>query len=561
MLRRCSLAFALALVALAAGCKSDLKGSLAEGKQGMESSADNAIRDLLEERAGTIGKLWEEHERAVGGPHWLLSFGPGVVKDGLVDRARALIETHERSARAEDFKRIWDFLFEQDKYWKNPTGALNDYMAYLDKWIANTKDAKAPFLDHVRFERELLHAVHFEQSKKYDEDTQLTSFYRFWKFAFEFPPEDQEPFLTYVNRLCAQKLKDYCAPLMWEHRPYAMKKPYVEALVANMEKFRKDFPDSAYDPIAKALLERYLVEPKSVPQFEEYPKLPEGRTARDAVGGDELVFGTKGVTWKGVNLYATTDGKMSLDAKKGAAAAKKLDETLKKVLEEAAVELDEPTIDFALTLADATTPLVAVAPGIWTLLEDKVTELGFLARRRADGTNRKVGTYLATYWTPWPPNEDIESRKTKEERKKDEEGRLEHDPRRKMPPEVAGMTCRAIGRTGKIMAETLQPTAYLAIGPKDAAVGAVEAPESYVTETARAAAPTAERPAKEALADLAWFKSWADGLAGPAVLAVHTSWTYADLIQALHGVLVTCSDAACTDAADRDIQLTLMLCE
>jgi hypothetical protein len=184
-----------------------------------------------------------------------------------------------------------------------------------------------------------------------------------------------------------------------------------------------------------------------------------------------------------------------------------------------------------------------------------------MARRRADGSNRKVGIYLATYWTPWPPLKDIEDRKTPEQRKADEEARLQHDPRRKMPEAVAGMKCRAVGRTGKLMAETAQPVAYLAFTAKDAVTGAIEVPEYYVEATAKAAAPAAKRPAKEALADGAFLDGWVGGLSGPAVLAFHQSWTYADLTTVLHRTLVACTDDVCEAPTERDLQLTIALCE
>lgn len=525
----------------------------------MEASAEEALKELLAERARTIRKAWDGRAN-LGEGHWLTAWGKTIATDGLAERAQALAKTHERSKLAQQFKDVAFFLGEQNWYWTNPKGELNQYMKTLKEIIDKTKDPKAPFLDHAKFERELLHAVQYQVSRKYDEDTKLTSFYRYWKFAFDLPPKNQEPFVDYVNRLCREKLWDYCKPLMWEHRPHAINRPYMEHLEQALETFRKDYPDSALDEVAKAILEMYQGAVAEVPQFEEYPKLPDGRTARDAVGGDELIVGPRGIAWNGAEVTAATEGR-PLGAGERAAAAAALDAKLKKVLEDIGVQYDEPTIELVVTQFDRTTPLAVLAPLFDVLREDKVTEVGIMARRRADGSNRKVGVYLATYWTPYPPTKDIEDRKTPEQRKADEEARIEHDPRRKLPETIAGMQCRAFGRTGKVMAETKQPTAYLAFTAKEALTGAIEAPESYVKETAKAAAPAERRQALEALADAAFLDGWAAGLTEPAVLAFHESWTYDELQRVLQRVLVTCKTETCEEPTEReDAQFTIALC-
>jgi len=560
--RICALAVVLAAGAAVAGCKSNLKSSLSQGKQEMEASATEGMKVLEQERAETIRKAFGERESlATGQEHWLIGFGKLMTSDDVAARAEALAKTHERSAIANQFKDAADFLLMQKSYWDEPKGGLNMYVDYLSKMMDKGLAPDTPFLEHIRFELEILHAVNWEKSKKYDEDTRLTNFYRYWKFAFDFKPEKREPFMNYVNRLCRAKLWDYCKPLMWEHRPYAMTRPYLEQLIANLEKFQSDYPQSAYNELAKEFVAMYRRELGGEPTFEEYPQLPDGRTDRDAVGGDQLVVGPRGITWNGLDLKSVKDGNLALGPKDREAAAKALDEKLKRVLEDLAEQFDEPTIELVVTQFDRATPLATLAPLLATFLEDKVTELGLLARRRADGSNRKVGIYLATYWTPWPPMKDIEDRKTAAEKKADEEARLEHDPRRKFPTDLAGMKCRAIGRTGKLMAETAQPVAYLAFTAKEAATGAIEAPASYVEETAKAAAPEAKRPAKEALADPAFLDGWVGGLTGPAVLAFDGSWTYGDLTNVLHRTLVACNDEACLEPTERDLQLTIALCE
>lgn len=552
---------AVAAAILVVGCKSNLQDRLAGGKAEMEKSADEALAELLAERAKNIREAFEGRESLEGEGHWHQRWAKTVANDGLAARADALAKTHERSKLAQEFKDAAQYLTQQKDYWAESRGELNHYMGLLDQYIGRAKGKNWPFVEHARFEKMFLHANHFERAKSFPEDTQLTSYYRFWKFAFDFPPEKREPFVTYVNRLCRNRLWDYCKSLMWEHRPYAMKKPYLDKLIADLDAFRADYPDSAFKDVTKKLVEDYQADLADLPSFDEYPVLPDGRTNRDAVGGDELVVGPEGITWNGADLAVVKGGDLALDKKARDAAGAALNEKLKKIIDDLSAQFDEPTIELAISQFDRSAPLATLAPLLWAMLDNKITELGLMARRRADGTNRKVGTYLATYYTPWPPNPDVEDRKSPEQKKSDEEERLRHDPRRHVPETIAGMKCRALGRTGKLMAEPHLPTAYLAFGPKQAAAGAIVAPEDLAKETTKAAGPSEQRDAKEMMADGAALDAWVGGVGQAAILAFHTSWTYDDLVRVLQRTLVACTTDVCEHPTEREIQLTIAICE
>ena len=552
---------ALAMLSLLACGKSELGNQFNEGRAGLESAAGEALAELHTVRAKTIADRWEARDGMGAKGHPLRRWRTASVQDGLVERAASLVEANERSTRVTDFRSASQFLKEQAEYWADPKGKLNAYMKFLKQFIERAKSPADPFVQHARFEREFVHADHLFRVLDLPEERRITSFYRFWKFAFDFMPERREAFVFYVNRLCMQKLRDYCKPLMWEHRPYALKKPYMDVLLANLATFQKDYPDTPFAPVIRQIVMVYEEELKNVPSFEEYPVLPDGLTNKDAVGGNELVFGPRGVVWNGELLLELPGERLALESGERTELMTAFNGKLDKIIKAEAEVVADPAIDRVVVQADGTAPLNELAPLFGALQDHQLIVMGLMSRRRTDLSNRKVGTYLAVFYAPPPLDEELEKRKTPEQKETEAKERLEHDPRRRVPEAIAGMTCRALGRTREFEATTKQATTYVAYGPEEIAYGRITAPESYAEATATAGKPEKKLATADALGDPSVLAPWTDAPGDAIVLAFHQDLTWQQLVTFLHLAHIQCKGEGCAEPEERTHQIHIALCE
>ena len=555
------LALALACLLVGAACKSDLSRRVGAGREARSASAQDALAELIAVRAKTIADRFAAQAGLEDTGERLALWRRSTTKDGLAERAQTLHKAHLSSPLGRKFESASQFLGEQAAYWADTKGKLNAYMDFLALFLARSDGPQDVFVEHARFERQYVHAANLFRLRDLSEDRRITGYYRFWKYAFEFKPAHRgEAFVVYVNRLCMTKLRDYCLPLMWEHRPYALKKPYMEQLLADLGDFRRDYPQSAFLPVIRLMQELYTEELQELPTFEEYPILADGRTDKDAVGGNELVFGPRGVAWNNDLLLELPGDRVALEEAERKTLLAAFDERLDDIIEAEAEVVPDPAIDRVVTQFDRNVPLRELTPLLDALLDHQLIVLGLLTRRRADDSNRKVGTYLAAFFTPPPLDAEEEKRKTPETREAEARERLEYDPRRRVPTQIAGMTCRALGRTREMEAMTKQATTYVAYGPETISTGPVTAPESYAAAMAEAGSPTATRETAAALADPAPLERWTDAPGEAIVLAFHEALTWEQAMLFLQRAHIRCKDTGCTEAEERTHQIHIALC-
>ncbi len=561
-----------ALVGVVA-CKSNVAQRLEDKKRAYEGSAESVLKSFQDDYDKEALDLFERRNSLDGDDHPLWKWRQAVAGLPFLSTAESLAEQYRETPQAKAFADIATALREARDFWigapnrgadydpnakgprRNPK-AHNQYMKFLNDYIAAHEQAGGPFLAQARLEREVIHAIYFAQRAKYDEDTQATSMLRFWKFAFEMPLAENEGFMPYVDRVCKTKFQDFCKKVMREDRPRAMNAPYLETLTKNLERYIADYPESPYKSLLSELAEGYQRELAGIGPFVEYPVLPDGLGTKAAVGPYTLVFGPRGVFWNDDKLLELQKETLQLDGAGRAKLTAEVDKRLKDLLREQEESgSKEPEVELVALEAAKGVPLSVIEPVLVEgFLKNFVFSTGLVARQRADGTNRKVATYLLVFYDPPSVDPNIAVRMTKKELLQQKQEWEAHDPRLKIPASVAGMSCKPIGRTGKPLAEMPVPGGYVAVTPRGLSAGPVS--ESKVAGKAALNFPAGKGP------DWQQIEEWVQKLSKkPVVLAVDVALPVDALIEALQRLSLQCSDAACTAGADRDEPIVaLALC-
>ncbi len=203
---------------------------------------------------------------------------------------------------ADTGKALARWLEAQKKfYWDQKLGP-KEY--YREMSIAADLAKGKSYEQDLDFDRIFFHAAQaardadmFSESRG-PEDDRVTHFFTYWKYIWGFKPETSF-FQEETNKLCNEKLGDYCDKIPMELRPYQVMKPYYDKVIELVGAFDKKYPGSPYKPFTKRLVAAYEKRKKAVPGWKEWPVLPGIRSTIGApVGGNAVLW----ITEKGIVL-------------------------------------------------------------------------------------------------------------------------------------------------------------------------------------------------------------------------------------------------------------------
>lgn len=192
------------------------------------------------------------------------------------------------------------WLETQRDYYMNEKIAPNDYWRELS--LARRAGEGQPWAEDVEFDALFLHASELAHTHNLfaadPHDDRVTRFFTYWKWIFDFKPETSL-FEEECNRLCEQKLGEFCKKIPMEERPFQVMKPYYEGFVKQVEAFKQKFPQSGYNAFLDRIAAQYTARAAKVPGYEEIPVLPGIRSTVPApIRGNAVLS----VTAKGVVL-------------------------------------------------------------------------------------------------------------------------------------------------------------------------------------------------------------------------------------------------------------------
>ncbi len=300
------------------------------------------------------------------------------------------------------------WLETQRDYYRNEKIAPNDYWRELS--LARRAGEGQPWAEDVEFDVLFLHASELAHTHNLfaadPHDDRVTRFFTYWKWIFDFKPETSL-FEEECNRLCEQKLGEFCKKIPMEERPFQIMKPYYEGYVKQVEAFKAKFPQSPYNAFLDRIAAQYKTRAAKVPGFDEFPVLPGIRSTIPApIRGNAVLS----VTQKGValmdNLLRSPEN-AAPDAKPGAPAWKPDWTPDPKLLEQAAALVEDvrsSTISAynqssIFIVPEAQVPvgyLESIMRAIITGERSKEwTTMILTGRRRGDASNRRAGFTLS----------------------------------------------------------------------------------------------------------------------------------------------------------------------
>lgn len=502
-----------------------LPGCGEEKKQGTrEEVAIKCIADLVDARRVRALKALPTSDDAGDDEHpWLnwIKKASGVAQ-GSDYKACSIKGEGTPAEEVADTMGRW--LELQKVYYVDEKTGPNEYMAALQG--AQRVSKGKPWESDVEFELVFFHAAELARSWTLfagePNDDRVTRFYTYMKYAFGIAKPVDGPLEDKDNQICQEKLKEFCASVPMEKRPYALMKPYFEAASKLMEEFKTKYPQSPYAEWAGRMAKVYTDRAAKVPKFEEYPVLPAIRsTVAAPYSGNAtlMITADKGLAMMDNLLRSPTppppkEGEKPKPAWKGDFAA---DPELVKEVKLLVQDVRASTVSQfnqsqIYVVTEAKTPVAFIEPLLRASIEGENSKgwptAVLVGRRRADGTNRRAGFTLTL----------------------------------SKPEEVIKFKFKAPG--GK----ALSCEAWAAIG-KDQLTGAGFKPIVYHDGTQVHTGRLAEDGTMQAVqsapghGDGDRLEAWTDQQTSSVVVALPSTATYAHWLEALNGVALKCSDA------------------
>jgi hypothetical protein len=515
----------MAAVLLVAGCKTEFQKQLNERRDFAQKAVFTELEQILathrDKMLESVPKdLQEPRGETVAAVQWRVDL---VQRDTLEQLQNLLKRLGKQNPEAEKQLQLAIDLYQHQRDFWVKRSNVNRYTLFLNDFLAKNKEGR--LAEEAGFDRVYLHLAQLYDREKYDEDTRLTSMFRFWKAAFNFPSERKEPFSDYLNRLCNAKLKDYCAGIMWETRGEAMEKPYLEALRGLAAAYRKDFAQSPFVAVLDRIDGEFLGRLKLVELPAEYPVLTSTASDRYCVGALTLDLGTNGVRFDGNDFAPFKEGYAWTDKEKADFLNKIADSVWEKVQQQNSAD---PYLPLVTVLPDGNVPASLVFDAVRMLQQNRVDQVAVCGRKRLDGSNRKTMHLLTLF---------PEKNKKKKEVLLDAAGRVDKitqveqmDSEKfkgKLPRSVSGKTPTWLGYWGKLPAMDIPaPVQVLLPGDKGWSVVPLDG-QGKPGKAAELPALTPDQQRK------------------PAVLLVPAKTTLAELFKALDAVELACKDPEC----------------
>lgn len=513
-----------------------------EKKQGTrEEIATKCLSDLLDARRARALKNVPTQDDAGDDEHPWLAWMKKLAGVAQGSDYKACSIKGEGTPAEEVADTLGRWLELQKVYYIDEKTGPNEYMAALQGALRVSKGK--PWESDIEFELVYFHAAELARSwtlfASEPNDDRVTRFYTYMKYAFGITKPVDGPLEDKDNQICQEKLKDFCASVPMEKRPYALMKPYFGAAGQLMEGFKSKYPQSPYAEWAGRMAKVYVDRAAKVPKYEEYPVLPAIRsTVAAPYSGNAVLMITadQGLALMDNLLRSPTppapkEGEKPKPAWKGdyafdAELVKEVKQLVQDVRASTVSQFNQSQI---YVVAEPKVPVGFIEPLLRASIDGENSKgwptTVLVGRRRSDGTNRRAGFTM----TLSKANEVIKF-KIKS-------------------PAGKAMACEA----------------WAAIG-KDQLTGAGFKPIVFHDGTQVHTGRLAEDGTIQALqsapghGDGDRLEAWTDQQNSSVVVAMPATASYANWLEALNSVALKCSDAEYCKT-ERNVKIFIATCK
>lgn len=291
MPRMFNLLLITALVApLAAGCGPKRKKKEVRSEKGLAK-----LTEVMEaRRKRMLAKLPPADVKGDAEQHpwlaWVNGFAGSQSKSEF--KKVAVLASGTDIARAGEALATW--LGALSRYYRDEKMAPREY--YRDLSVAARASKDKPWAQDLEFERLFFHAA--EAARTHDlfaeqwgpQDDRVTRYFTYWRLIFGFEAESSL-FQEETNKFCKTMLGDYCKEIPMEQRPFQVMKPYYERVIAEIDNYKKQFPQSPWNAFLDRIAAQYAERIKRVPKWAEIPVLaPIRSTVAAPVGGNAVLY-------------------------------------------------------------------------------------------------------------------------------------------------------------------------------------------------------------------------------------------------------------------------------
>ncbi len=428
----------------------------------------------------------------------------------------------------------------QKRYYRDAKMAPKAY--YRDLNVALQASKGKSWEQDLAFEILLFHAAESARTDNLfaagygPQDDRVTRFFTYWKLVWGFEPKTSL-FQEETNKLCFSKLGDYCKDIPMELRPFQVMRPYYEKVVANIDAFKTQYPQSPYNPFLGRVSAQYQARIKRVPKWQEIPVLAEIRsTVAAPIGGNAVLY----VTAEGVALMdnllckkgqapKTTDDKGNetetgppweptwLPDGRLTAAISALVEDVRS----SKISNFNQSIVLLVTQSDVPVRYLSAALRA-TIVGEHAKEwfsVMLVGRNRSDGSNRRAGYTLSLLAADKTVGFKLKAKGNKRARK-----------------------CSAWGVIGKDVYDAKGFSSVVFVDDGKLYTGRLAVDGKVRSQVAVSGDDTGKA-----------LESWGDQQNNSIVVAVPETATYADLLKALNGVALRCEKDECRNERSQPV--------
>ena len=525
----CAVYLLLAALLVLPGCGPKKKKSELRAEKGLAS-----LDELTRTRRSRLLAMLPAGDTKGDDEHpWLAWMKKGISVASPADY-KAVAVTAARTPMEDKAGRLADWLAAQKRFYIDERLSPNEYMRDLLGAERTAKDM--PWEQDVAFEKVFFHAA--ELARTYNlfhggrepHDDRVTRFFTYWKYAFDFKPKSSL-FDEETNRLCAEKLGDFCKDIPMEERPFQVMKPYCDKIIEDIAAFKTAYVGSPYIPLLDRIAAVYTAKKSEVPAWSEEPVLAEVLSTLPApVGGNALLY----VTEEGVALMDNVlrkpddpDKPWKPDWTADPAIAQEISVLAEDVRSNTVSQFNQSDI---LIIARKDIPVSYLEPMMRaTVVGDHAKEwriMLLVGRRRADGSNRRAAYVVSV---------------------------LSADKAVKFP--LTGVdgkkhACTAWAVVGRDPLEAKGFSAAIWSDGKDITTGSLAEDGTLRSPVVSPAAESAAR-----------LETWADQQTRSIVVAVPSTLTWEFWLQSLNGVALRCDMASGECIKGRNQPVFLATCE
>ena len=504
-----------------------------------ESGEAKLVELMTARRIRILSKLPEKDVREEDEHPWLAWIGrfAGVQSRAELRKVGVLARGTKVATIAEYLATWFD---SQKRYYRDAKMAPKAY--YRDLNIALQASKGKSWEQDLAFEILLFHAAEAARTDNMfaagygPQDDRVTRFFTYWKLVWGFEPKTSL-FQEETNKLCNTKLGAYCKDIPMELRPFQVMRPYYEKVVANIGDFKKQYPQSPYNPFLSRVSQQYQECIKNVPKWEEKPVLAEIRsTVAAPIGGNAVLY----VTDEGVALMdnllrkkdvapKTTDDKGN-EKETGPpwqptwAPDAGLTTAISALVEDVrSSKISNFNQSIVLLVTQANIPVRYLGAALRaTIVGDHAKEwfsVMLVGRNRSDGSNRRAGYMMSLLATDKAVAFKLKAKGSKKASK-----------------------CKAWGVIGKDVYDAKGFSSVVFVDD-----GKLYTGKLAVDGTVRSQLAISGDTSGKAL------ESWGDQQTSSIVVAVPETATYTDLLRALNGVALRCEKDECRNERSQPV--------